>query len=376
VAEKLTIGVVMPLAQLRGGSEMMLLHLMQQGRDSDVTWHVVFLEDGPLVSEVHALGVSTEVVPGGRMRDLPRVWKISSHLARRAKNESWDAILGWMAAAHLYGGGAAWRAKIPSLWYQLGIGFAHSALERTVIRIPARLIMCCSEMVAQEQGGMPPHRPTRVVYPGVELERFDPKSLPSKAAVRQKLGLPQDIPIIGLTGRLQRWKGQHTLIEAMPTVLKQYPEAIAILVGGEHADEPEYPEYLKERLTALQLEDRVQMVGLQRNVQEWVQAMDVFVHASDHEPFGIVVIEAMALGKPVIAADSGGPLEIITPGKDGLLTPYDNAGKLAEALLTYLNNPALCEQVGCAAIQRAQDFSTRRYAENIIACCHEALNSA
>ncbi|GAB4452178.1 MAG: hypothetical protein OHK0029_02720 [Armatimonadaceae bacterium] len=375
MGEALKVGVVMPLAQLKGGSEMMLLHLMQQGRDQGVEWQVLFFEEGPLVAEIQRLGVPAEVVRAGRMRELHRVWKTASHIADRARDENWNLIVGWMAAAHLYGGLAGMMAKKPTLWYQLGTGFANSPLERTVVRIPTRLIMCCSEMVAREQGGMPPHRPTRVVYPGVELERFDPAQLPSPEEARRKLGLPLDRPIIGITGRLQRWKGQHTVIEAMPKVREKYPDALLVLVGGEHADEPDYPKYLEERIAALNLSEQVRMVGLQRNVQEWVQAMDVVIHASQQEPFGIVIIEGMALGKPVIATNTGGPVEIITPEKHGLLTPWEDAGALADAILRYLGDRGLRERVGKAAMVRAQDFSTRRYAENIIACCREAVQS-
>jgi glycosyltransferase involved in cell wall biosynthesis len=108
------------------------------------------------------------------------------------------------------------------------------------------------------------------------------------------------------------------------------------------------------------------MAGLQRNVPEWVQAMDVFVHASDQEPFGIVIIEAMALGKPVIAGNAGGPTEIITDGVNGLLTAYDDAEALTEAILRYLDDQEFAQSAGIAARQRALQFSTQRYAQNFI----------
>ena len=95
---------------------------------------------------------------------------------------------------------------------------------------------------------------------------------------------------------MQRWKGIHVLIEAMPIILKAHPDAHCVVVGGRHALEPDYPEFVQAKIGDLGLEAQVTLVGLQHNVPEWMQAMDVIVHASDHEPFGIVVIEAMALG--------------------------------------------------------------------------------
>ncbi len=97
----------------------------------------------------------------------------------------------------------------------------------------------------------------------------------------------------------------HVLVAAMPQVLQKYPDAHCVIVGGKHDLEAEYEEFVKQQILDLGLSDGLIMAGLQRNVPEWVQAMDIFVHASDQEPFGIVIIEAMALGKPVIAGDAG-----------------------------------------------------------------------
>src|SRR5439155_3346393 len=118
-------------------------------------------------------------------------------------------------------------------------------------------------------------------------------------------------------GRLQRWKGFHVLVEAMPRILRSHPAAQCVLVGGEHALEPDYKRFLEDRITSLGLQERIHLVGQQQNVAEWTTAMDVFVHASDREPFGMVVVEAMALGKPVVASADAGPTEVITPGVDG-----------------------------------------------------------
>jgi glycosyltransferase involved in cell wall biosynthesis len=98
-----------------------------------------------------------------------------------------------------------------------------------------------------------------------------------------------------------------------------------------------------------------------------MQAMDVVVHASDSEPFGIVIVEGMALGKPVIAGDKGGPTEIIEPGVTGVLTPYGDAAALAAAINRYLDDPLFAAQVGAAAQKRAQHFSVDNYARNVVA---------
>ena len=365
----------MPLAEQRGGGELMVLHLLQQGRDLGVTWLVIFLADGPMVGQVRELGVAALVVDAGRLRELPRYLKAIWQIVGIARREKVDLIFGWMNQGHLYGGPAAMLAGVPAAWYQIGLPLAPGWNDRMATRIPAVGILACSKAGADAQARLKPHYAMPVVYPGVELERFDPDALPTPAEARRRLGLPTAGPLIGIAGRLQRWKGMHVLVEALPEVLSRYPDAHCVVVGGEHAPEPDYPAFLQGRIDALGLNEQVTLAGLQSNVPEWMQAMDVIVHASDHEPFGIVVIEAMALGKPVVAGNAAGPTEVITDGVHGLLTPYGDAPALAAAILRYLDDPESARQTGAAARQRAQEFSTRLYAENCVAALRSLLSS-
>lgn len=367
--------VIMPLAEQRGGGEMMLWDLLQQGRNAGVEWLVIFLQEGPMVEQVQSLGIDARVVKSGRLRHVHRFAAAVTKIATIARNERVDAIVSWMRICHLIGGLAALLAGLPSLWYQLEVPDSKDLLLRIVTLIPARGVVTLSKAGQEAQRQIWPQRPTSLVYPGVALDRFEPSVLPSPTAARQKLGLPLHGPLIGIVGRLQRWKGMHTLVEAMPKVLHKHPDAHCVIVGGKHELEPDYLDYVKERISALKLEDQVILAGLQRNVPEWMQAMDVFVHASDNEPFGIVIIEAMALGKPVIAGDVGGPTEIITDGVNGLLTPYEDAEALANAILRYLDAPDFASRVGVAARERALDFSTQRYAQNFIETIRVALPS-
>ena len=93
--------------------------------------------------------------------------------------------------------------------------------------------------------------------------------------------------------------------------------------------------------------------------------MDVVVHASDREPFGIVILEAMALGKPVVAGADGGPREIVSDGVDGLLAPFGDADALAHAVLRYLGDPQFPRAAGAAARAKATRFGVERFAEEV-----------
>lgn len=358
--------ILMPLAEQRGGSEMTFWDLLQQGRNSDIEWLVIFGQDGSLVKQVRSLGIDARVIPGGRVRQLHRLVATAINIAFIAKREKVDAIVSWMWLSHLTGGLAGLLASKQTLWYQQEIPDPKNLLKRLVNVMPACGVVTITKAIQTAQSAINPQRPVHLVYPGVALDRFNTSILPSPMAAREKLGLPLHVPLIGIVGRLQRWKGMHVLVQAMPKILQKYPDAHCVLIGGKHDLEPDYEEFLLSEITALGLQEKIIMTGLQRNIPEWVQAMDIFVHASDQEPFGIVIIEAMALGKPVIAGNAGGPTEIITDGVNGLLTPYGNSEALAIAILHYLNEPDFAQKVGLAAQKRALDFSTQQYAQNFI----------
>jgi glycosyltransferase involved in cell wall biosynthesis len=352
----------MPIGDRRGGAEAMLLDLVREGSDNGVRWLPILLEDGPLAAQLRATGITVAVIRAGRIRQLSHLASTVTRIARYGRAREIVAVLGWMAKGQLYGGLAARVAGVPAVWYQLGLPERRSGIDRIATMLPARAILACSRASAQAQSSLRPHRPVRVVYPGIELGRFDPGSLPTPADARRRLHLPETGPIVGMVGRLQRWKGMHVLVQAMPAVLAQYPLAHCVIVGGSHDLEPDYSSFLRHQIRARGLEERVLLVGLQHEVPLWMQAMDVIVHASDQEPFGIVVVEAMALAKPVVATDRAGPREIVTHGIDGLLAPYGDPNVLARAILRYLDDPALAGRIGQAARARASEFSTVRYA--------------
>jgi glycosyltransferase involved in cell wall biosynthesis len=355
----------MPLAEQRGGGELMLWHLLRQPADRAVRWTVVFFENGPMVEQARAASATVHIIPAGRLRQPASMLRCVKRIAAIVRQEHADLIFSWMPKAHFYAGLVSMMTGVPTGWYQLGMPSKTQWMDCFTTLIPTRGILACSRAGAEAQGRMWSSRLPRVVHPGAELDRFDAAKLPSPAQLRQKLGLPLTGPLIGIVGRLQRWKGIHVLIEAMPRILQHHPDAHCVIVGGTHDPEPAYPAYLNSRIADLRLTRQITMAGLQKNVPEWMQAMDVFVHASDREPFGIVIIEAMALGKPVVANNTAGPTEIITDGVDGLLTPFENADALADAVVRYLDHPAFAAQVGQAARRRAQDFSTARFANNV-----------
>lgn len=354
--------ILMPIAEKRGGAEQLLRMFLSRLPDLRLECTIVFLEDGPMHQECIESGLSSTVIPAGRLRHVGRSIQTVRRIAELASETRADLIFSWMPTAHLYGAFASAIASIPGAWYQHGLPQNTTWLNRLVSFLPAAGVIACSETVAQAEREHWPEHPTKIVPPCVDTDRFDPAVLPSPEAVRQQLNLPDGGPLIGTVGRLQRWKGMHTLVRAMPKVLARYPDAHALIVGGRHEHEPEYEAFLAREIEMRGLQDRILRVGFQSNVPLWMQAMDVFVHAADHEPFGMVILESMSLGKPVVAGDQGGPTEIITEGENGLMAPYEDADALARQILRYLDNPDFARQMGDNARERALDFGPEAYA--------------
>ena len=370
---ELRVTVVMPLGTALGGGELMLRQLLTHGRGQGVEWTVVFLRDGPMVEEARALGHTVRLVNAGRFRNIAARVRAIFAIAHIARESRADLVLGWMVAGQLTAGAAAMIAGIPSVWFQVGTP-RPDWLDRIATLLPARGVLVLSRAAAAAQARVWPRRKQWLVYPGADLSAFDPARLPSPASERARLGLPVTGPLIGMVGRLQRWKGMHVFVSAMARVHQSRSDVRAVIVGAPHETEPEYAIELQRQVGALGLDRVVTLAGFQSNVPDWMQAMDVIVHASDREPFGIVVIEAMALGKPVIAGSGGGPAEIITDGVNGLLAQYGDAGSLANAILRYLDDHALAARTGAAARIRAAAFDDRTYATNVIAALRESAS--
>ena len=353
--------VVMPLGEQRGGSEQQLRQLIEYREEARLEPTVAFLQRGPMADWCQRQGVPTLVIEAGRLRQARLVGRTVRALTVRARRTSTEVVIGWMAKGQVYGGLAAAVARLPSVWLQPAGPSGFAPIERLATLLPARLVITVSRGTDLAQRRLRPARHTAIVYPAVDTARFDARRIGDKRVVRRRLGLPDDGPIFGSVGRLNSWKGFHFLLDAVPLVLQRHPDATFVLVGGTHDLEPRYAVALREQAARLGHNGRVLLVGERPNPEEWMQAMDVFVHTSRNEPFGMVVIEAMSLGKPVVAAAEGGPTEIITPGVDGLLSPHGDPYTLSAAIVRYLDDPELRAAIGRAARARAADFAVEQF---------------
>lgn len=172
---------------------------------------------------------------------------------------------------------------------------------------------------------------------------------------RLKLKLYPDEVAIGIFGRVVRWKGQMEFVEAMIVAMQNNDRLVGVIVGDASDGTKEYFEQVRQRIEEAGLMHRFRLTGYVEEVEPLYSAMDIVVHASiEPEPCGMVVMEAMAARRPVIAANSGGPLELIREGIDGHLLDPTDRDRLSGCIEALAVDPARRAAMGAAGYERAR----------------------
>jgi glycosyltransferase involved in cell wall biosynthesis len=351
--------VVTPFGRRLGGSDNILLSFLRTYDQERLRPSVVFLEPGPFEREVAGLGVTTRALPPGRLRNPRHVTTTVMRLRQVFRETSPDLILNWLSTAQVYGAPAAAATGLAdrSLWWQLD---QHSGprvsrgklLDRLATALPAVAVGCCSASVAEAQARIRPRRHTFSVLPGIPEPRQATAS--ELRGLRSRLGLPPaPAVVIGTIGRLFPWKGHHRLLQAVAMLRDQGIPAHALVVGGGgHRGDDRYERELEALARSDRLRGAVTFTGQVPDAAVYAGLMDVFVNASDPEPFGLVLLEAMAAGVPVVAVDRGGPREIVQDGLTGSLVAGGGAEHLHAGIEPLARDVELRKRLGTAGKAR------------------------
>jgi glycosyltransferase involved in cell wall biosynthesis len=327
--------ITLPWGERLGGAETMLQTILDGARETDHEFELVFFEDGPWPTDLRAAGFRVEVIPTGRLRQIGRLPLSVMRLASIFRHRQPDLIVNWAAKTQLYGAPAAALAGLSDrvLWWQHLIPTGHW-IDRCATALPASAVGCSSRTAASAQAKLWPHRPTFVVAPGTRV----PPAASERASIDRQAG----VPVIGIVGRLQPWKGQDRLLRAQALLRERGHDIHTLIVGGDaYGFSSDYAAALPDLASTLGLSGSVTLTGQVPDAGPYVERMDVLVNASDPEPFGIVLLEAMARGVAVVAVNSGGPAELIEHGRTGMLAPSGEPSDLADALEPLLAAPAL-----------------------------------
>lgn len=292
-----------------------------------------------------------------------RKQKIDMIHANDFKSALWVGLLGRTMGAR-----TVWHGHV---FYRYG------RLGRLAAR-PCDRVIVNSEAVRHSflAGGIPASKVV-TVYNGLDLKAFPP--LADKSGPRAALGLPPRVPVVGFVGRIAPRKGLEELLRSAVQVGAAIGDAHFLIAGDEvFFDDNAGGKSAMEALTEeLGISSRCHFVGFREDVPTVMAALDVLAFPSWEEPFGRSIIEAMAVGRPVVASASGGVPEIVTHGVTGLLVPPRDPSSLAQALITVLRSPQQARVMGMRGREVVEErFSLRQHVEKIDALYRQACHFA
>lgn len=357
-----------------GGAEIALWQLLRNLNRKQVEPTVLLFSEGPLCERLKRDGISVRVISLPRsvldaskdalgLATLSRIDDMAAavlhvlRVARYISRGGFEIVHTNTLKAHVLAGFATRIAGRTLVWHireRITTDYlphpVAQALRRLSRMVPQAIIansaatrLSLLEHDAQyKNGSSTAELRCSVIWDGTDVIRFRPTGIAGRDA-----SCPARI---GLIGRISPFKGQDVFLRAAAEVASTHADTRFIIVGSALFGERAYERELQGLVKQLGIADKVEFRGFRDNIAAELAALDIVVHASVRpEPFGQVIIEAMASGKPVIATKGGGVPEIICDRVTGYLVAMGDAGAMAAALRELLDNPDRAAAVGAAA---------------------------
>ncbi len=366
------------MGDLWAGAEVQLFSLIEDlTRSPEWQIFVVLFNEGRLAEELRRIGVPVTVFPERSMGSLAIMWGLAKvfraghfDLVHTHKNK--DMCLGSLAAV---GAGVPCIVRTvhglpePFTGIQALRMRAYDFLEECTIRLCVKRLIAVSSQIFQVLKDR--YGPEKVVqiHNGVRLGRAI--EVPDALDMKRSLGLSPSCRIIGTVGRLTAVKWQEGILECLRQLSSSKRDVYCLIVG----DGP-LREELERKAKELAIEDRVRFLGHRNDTGNLMRAMDIFVLPSLHEGVPMAILEAMALGRPIVATHVGGIPEVLTDQVHGVLVPPRDSKALAKACESLLDDPSLAEAYGREGKRRVeQEFSSRVMGARVASLYREIVAS-
>ena len=368
-------------AQL-GGGEIALFHLLNHLDLDRVEPVVVLFEEGPFAdqlrqrfADVEILTLAPEIAQTRkasigwksffRISHVAHAGKFVLRLSRWIKQKDVEIVHTNSLKAHLLGGIAGRLAGKPVVWHlrdRISPDYLPEIAVRAV-RFTSRLLP--TFVIANSQATL------NTVCKDSDTKRLTRRyrSIHDGCVIPESCG-PEPNPSVksvGLIGRISPWKGQDVFIKAAALLCREFPNVRFQIIGAALFSETAYEAEIKDLCRNLGVEKEVEFTGFVRDISGMLENLSIVVHASTvSEPFGQVVIEGMAAGKPVIATDGGGVREIVDHNITGLLVPMGDERALASAISDLLLDPVRARQLGVKGREKVREkFTLSRVAREV-----------
>ncbi|MDQ6929634.1 MAG: glycosyltransferase [Candidatus Eremiobacteraeota bacterium] len=351
--------------------------LLLQHLSSDIDPRVIVFKDGAYAARLRGLGLRVEIMPiaeelqtvtreGASLRNAFRLPGAILRYASYLRSEKIDLVYTHTVKAHFIAAPAARLAGIPCVMHLRDIlgGNGRRAL-RFIGRTCSREHIAISRAVA---GAYNLPETTVVLNP---IELGDYSRLPSKEEARRALGLPVDLPVVGIVGRINRWKGHDAFLRI--AALANAPDAHFVIAGSAIFRDQDFLGELEGTVDELNLRGRVTFLPWTSDVRTVYSALDILCNCSIQEPFGRTVIEAAACGVPSICFRDAGVSEEITDTVNGFVVQTGDEAAFARALEQALVDPEQLARMSTAAKAFARRFAADAHAANVIHVLKKAV---
>ncbi|MFC1576942.1 glycosyltransferase [Candidatus Omnitrophota bacterium] len=334
-----------PIVEISGAETSLLLLL--EKLDRRLFYPIVILPgEGPLKGRLEEMGIEAVTMRLSKIdkkNPIPYLKTVYA-LSRFIRDRAVDIVHCNMGICNQYALAAARLNGVPVVSHTRNI-LNRRAFKRMFLGFSDALIANSKAVAGSYSEYMRRDQKVHVIHNGVDLREFS--SSRGNGSFRRKFGLSEDMFLIGQIARIHPCKGQNILLKAVADVTRFHPNIRTLLAGDVKIDNSEWHhEELKRITSELGLDDRVFFTGFTDDIVGLYADLDLLVLPSLHEPFGRTLIEAMAMGVPVIASAQGGPLEIVEDGVTGFLVPVGDPVRLAEAILKVLKDKELAKKLG------------------------------
>ena len=354
-----------------GGGEFALLEHARYLVEKNASVHVLLFHQGPFAKRLTEEGCHVHVIQqrldcGPKGFYLKELF-LAPKLKRLLREVDPDYVVCYTLAELPFVASSAKALRIPILFRDQGAPRPNEAMSDwrdlrlaswTKAWLAGVIPTTSAETNRLLANGAAKNRVKKVFYAVASSE--ESQACESLESVRDELRIPVNTPIVGIFGRLVAWKGQEVFLDALARC--GCDNVHGLVVGGIQLNEDEGPKYeasLHQKASNLGIADRIHFTGFRNDTARLMSSCDVVCHASEREPFGLVIVEAMMRGKPVIASDVSGPRESVVPGETGYLVAPGDSATMAKHIGQLIADPTLARRMGTAGRLRALDLFER-----------------